>query len=48
MLSLEQAVAQILAALPAPTPETVPLSAAFGRIALAEISAPIDLPPFDN
>jgi molybdopterin molybdotransferase len=48
MLQLEEAVARILAAIPAPGPERVPLSEAFGRFAARALSTPIDLPVFSN
>src|SRR5438093_11689731 len=48
MLSLEQALERILAALPEPAPETIPLSQASGRVALEAVNAPLDLPLFDN
>lgn len=48
MLDLETAVAQVLAALPAPPTERIPLAAAAGRILAAPLVAPLDLPPFDN
>jgi molybdopterin molybdotransferase len=48
MWSLEQAVEHILAALPPPTSETVPLSEALGRVALEPVVSPMDLPRFDN
>ncbi len=48
MLDLETAVAQVLAALPAPQTERIPLAAAAGRILAAPLVAPLDLPPFDN
>lgn len=48
MLDLETAVAQVLATLPAPQTERIPLAAAAGRILAAPLVAPLDLPPFDN
>jgi len=48
MLQLEQALARILDAIPAPEPEIVPLEEACGRILLEKAVAPMDLPPFDN
>ena len=48
MLELEEALARILATVPALVSETVSLSAAHGRISTARIAAPIDLPIFDN
>ncbi len=48
MLELEEAVARILADLPEPVGECVPLSEAHGRILLEPISAAVDVPMFDN
>lgn len=48
MLDLETAVAQVLAALPAPLTERIPLSAAVGRVLTEKIVSPLDLPAFDN
>lgn len=48
MLDLETAIALLLEALPAPTPEEIPLAAAAGRILAKPIIAPLDLPAFDN
>jgi molybdopterin molybdotransferase len=48
MLELEEAVARILAAVPPSVGERVALPDAHGRILAERISAPIDLPPFDN
>jgi molybdopterin molybdotransferase len=48
MLELEAALAQILAALPPPAGERIPLRDAHGRVLTEPISAPIDLPVFDN
>ncbi len=48
MLELEQAVEKILASIPAPKSEVIPLSEAYGRIVAEKILAPTDLPPFDN
>lgn len=48
MLDLETAVAQVLAALPAPQPERIPLPESAGRILAAPMVSPLDLPPFDN
>jgi molybdopterin molybdotransferase len=48
MLELEAAVERILAALPPPVPETVPLSLAHRRILAEKILSPVDLPGFDN
>jgi molybdopterin molybdotransferase len=48
VLTYEEALARILAAVPPPVTERVPLSQAFGRISTAPLSAALDLPPFDN
>ena len=48
MLELEAALARVLAAVPAPTSESVSASEASGRALLDPIQAPIDLPVFDN
>ena len=48
MLELEEALARVLAIMPFPVSETVPLSAAHGRIAISQVVSPIDLPVFDN
>src|SRR5580765_7257599 len=48
MLELEQARKGILATIPTLPAETVPTSAALGRIVAEPIHAPIDLPCFDN
>ena len=48
MLELEQAVTRILAAVPPPTEETVPISESFGRFLAQSVCAGVDLPPFDN
>lgn len=48
MLELEDALRKILAALPPPVSERVPLPDAAQRVLLARMLAPIDLPPFDN
>src|SRR5437667_12015149 len=48
MLELEEALARVLAIMPAPIAETVPLNAAHGRIATSQVISPIDLPVFDN
>jgi molybdopterin molybdotransferase len=48
MLELEEAVARVLAAVPKPVCERIALPDAHGRILAEGISAPIDLPPFDN
>jgi len=48
VLELEDALARILAPLPAAVSERVPLRDAAGRVLAETISSPIDLPPFDN
>ena len=48
MLELEEALARILAVLPKPARERVPLREARGRILLEPVSAAVDLPVFDN
>jgi len=48
MLEMEEALARILAAVPAPVSETVRLSAAHKRITTGRVISPIDLPVFDN
>jgi molybdopterin molybdotransferase len=48
MLELEEALARVLAAVPAPTSEDVPLSEAAGRVLAERVESPIDLPLFDN
>jgi molybdopterin molybdotransferase len=48
MLEFEAALTRILAAVPAPTPEDIALSAAAGRVLAEATYSPIDLPIFDN
>lgn len=48
MLELEEALAQVLAAVPKPVGEAVPLSSALGRVLSDDFHSPIALPPFDN
>jgi molybdopterin molybdotransferase len=48
MLEYEEALERILAAVRPAVPERVPLGEASGRILAERISAPLDLPPFDN
>ncbi len=48
MVSLETALAQILAAIPPPANESIPLSDASGRVLAETIRSPVDLPIFDN
>ncbi|MFO1513633.1 MAG: gephyrin-like molybdotransferase Glp [Verrucomicrobiota bacterium] len=48
MLDLETALARVLAALPPPRAETLPLTEAAGRVLAESIGSPSDLPLFDN
>ena len=48
MLELEEALKQILAAIPSPETEGVSLSEASGRFLGARVCAAVDLPVFDN
>ena len=48
MLAFEEALARMLAEVPAPEGESVSLRAASGRILADQIRSPIDLPVFDN
>lgn len=49
MLSVEAALAQVLAAAPGPTElEDVPTSEAIGRVLGADVVSELDLPPWDN
>lgn len=48
MLELEDALARILAAMPAPVAEAVVLAEASGRLLAEEVRSPVALPPFDN
>jgi molybdopterin molybdotransferase len=48
MLEFEEALARVLAAVPAPTSENVLLNAAAGRVLAERIRSPLDLPSFDN
>jgi molybdopterin molybdotransferase len=48
MLQYEEALARILAVIPAPTSERIPAAQAVGRILAGEIASQINLPPFDN
>ncbi len=48
MLEFEEALARVLAAVPAPASENVPLNDAAGRVLAQPIRSPIDLPVFDN
>ncbi len=49
LISVDDALTFILSAVPGPTePEWVYLSDALGRVAAADVSTTIDLPPWDN
>jgi molybdopterin molybdotransferase len=48
VLTLEEAQEKILEAIQPPDSERVPLDKSFGRVAAEPITAPINLPPFDN
>ncbi|MEI6226749.1 MAG: molybdopterin molybdenumtransferase MoeA, partial [Deltaproteobacteria bacterium] len=48
MLALETARERLLSALVALPAEPVPVAAADGRVAAADVASPRDLPPFDN
>ena len=48
MLEYEEALARVLAAVPGPRSEHVPLSEAAGRVLAEQVRSPIDLPVFDN
>lgn len=48
MLTLEEALQRVLAAVPPSVGETVLLGEAAGRVASAPVSSPVNLPPFDN
>jgi molybdopterin molybdotransferase len=48
MLEFETALARVLAAVPAASPETVSLSEAGGRVLAEQVRSSIDLPIFDN
>ena len=48
MLTYEEALARILAALPAPRPEKVSVADAHGRFLAEPVASRLDLPPFDN
>jgi molybdopterin molybdotransferase len=48
MIELEKAVETILASIPAPKTELIPLAEAYRRVAAEKILASTDLPPFDN
>jgi molybdopterin molybdotransferase len=48
MLEYEEALARVLATVPAAASERIPLTEAAGRFLAEEVRAAIDLPPFDN
>jgi molybdopterin molybdotransferase len=48
MLSVEEALARVLAAVPVLGSETVELTAALGRVLAEPVAATRDLPPWDN
>ena len=48
MLEFEEALARVLAAVPAPTRENVSLNDSAGRVLAEQIPSPLDLPSFDN
>lgn len=48
MIELEKAVEGILASIPAPKSEQIPLAEAHRRVVTEKILTPTDLPPFDN
>jgi molybdopterin molybdotransferase len=48
MLQYEEALARVLAAVPAAVSERIALADADGRVVAERILSPIDLPPFDN
>jgi molybdopterin molybdotransferase len=48
MLEFEEALARVLAAVPATTSEYVSLSESAGRVLAEQVRSPIDLPVFDN
>jgi molybdopterin molybdotransferase len=48
MLEFEEALARVLAAVPAPTSEHISLNEAAGRVLAERIRSPLDLPAFDN
>ena len=48
MLELEKALENILASIPAPKSELIPLAEAHRRVVVGKILAATDLPPFDN
>jgi molybdopterin molybdotransferase len=48
VLQLEEALARLLATIPPPRAESVPLSEAHGRVLSQPVLSAVDLPPFDN
>src|ERR1700746_2453989 len=48
MLELEDALARILAAMPPPKAEAIPVGDADGRVVMESLPSPAALPPFDN
>src|SRR5438552_7427962 len=48
MLEFEEALARILAVIPSPLSEVVPLNRAYGRVLSEPVASPVDLPHFDN
>ena len=48
MLELEEALKRLLATVPPPTSELVPLSGAHDRVLLENVVSQVELPPFDN
>ena len=48
MLTVEEALARVLAHIPALGAEDVPLLQAYGRTAAGEVRSPVDVPPWDN
>lgn len=48
MLTLEEALERVLAAIPPLGSETVPVGASFGRVLADNVRSPINLPVFDN
>ncbi len=47
-IDLQTALARILQEVPPPVPEEVSLAVAVGRVSVQALTAPLDLPPFDN
>ena len=48
MLTVEQALERILAEVPDPRGESVPLASALGRVLAADLRSTVDVPPWDN